>query len=154
MTKWVLASCAVASLVACDNSTSGGYTAGAVVQPDAAVSVHIAPATLFIGTPGPRACPSGVFSPSFALVITPFGSRNMSIENATFRLIDGSTVGGPSVTFPQPQLTRMFGTLVVVGSRTFNFSPAFSCPVKWPRAMVADVGLNDGQRVTASVTLQ
>jgi hypothetical protein len=154
MTRWVLAGCAVASLVACDTSTTGQYTAGGVVQPEVAVSVRIAPETFFIGTPGARACVAGVFSPSFALVVTPFGSRNVSVESATFRLIDGSTVGGSSVTFPQPQLTRMFGTLVVVGKRTFNFSPAFSCPTTWPRTMAAEVVLSDGERLTAGMALQ
>jgi hypothetical protein len=154
MTRWILAGCAVASLLACDTSGPGTYRAGGVLQPDVAATVQIAPETFFVGTPGARACSTGLFSPTFALVITPFGSRSASVESATFRLIDGSTIGGPSITFPQAQLTRMFGTLVIVQRRTFTFSPAFSCPTTWPHAMTADVVLSGGQRHSATMALQ
>jgi hypothetical protein len=154
MTRWTLAVCAIGSLLACDTSTPGTYTVGSVVRPDVAVSVQIAPETFFVGTPGAFACPGGVFSPAFALVITPFGAARPLVDSATFRLIDGSTVGGPSITFPRPELTRMFGTLVIAQRRTFAFSPAFGCPAAWPRAMTADVVMSDGQRFTASMALR
>jgi len=159
MTRCILAGCVVASLVACETSGPGyTSTAGAVFQPDVSVSVQFAPSTFFIGTPRVLACPAGIFSPSFALVITPQRATNQAIESATFKLIDGTTAGGPSVTFPQPQLTRMFGTTVIVDKRTFNFTPAFTCPLVLPRAMTADVVLSDGtpggRHVTATMAVE
>ncbi|HJZ76225.1 MAG TPA: hypothetical protein VKE51_31030 [Vicinamibacterales bacterium] len=153
MTRWILAGCAIASLVACDTSDTATLTSSSVLRPDVGANVLISPATFVIGTPVARACPGGVFSPAFALVITPVSSRNMSFRSATFRLIDGTTPG-PSVTFPQPQLTNMFGTLVISQPRTFNFAPAFACPTTLPRAMQAEVVMDDGQHLTASMTLQ
>ena len=153
MTRWILAGCAVAALVACDTSDTGTFKTTSVLRPDGAASVQFSPATFVIGPLVTRACSAGLFSPAFALVITPLSSRNMSISSATFRLIDGTTPG-PSVTFPQPQLTNMFGTLVITRPRTFNFAPAFACPTTLPRAMRADVVLEDGQQLTTSMGLQ
>ncbi|HMF97735.1 MAG TPA: hypothetical protein VKE96_25725 [Vicinamibacterales bacterium] len=153
MTRWILAGCAVAALVACDTSDTGTFKTTSVLRPDGAVSVQFSPATFVIGTPVTTACAAGLFSPAFALVITPLSSRNMSISSASFRLIDGTTPG-PSVTFPQPQLTNMFGTLVITRPRAFNFAPAFGCPTTVPRAMQADVVLDDGQQLTASMALR
>jgi len=143
MTRWILAGCIIASFVACDSSTTAPGIGGGVMVPDAALVAQIAPASFFIGTP--FACSGvGVFNPSFALVVTPLRSGSASIESATFQLIDGTTLGGPAVTFPQPRLTQMFGSTVIVQRRTFNFAPAFQCPVVVPLSMHADIVVNEG----------
>ncbi|HXI30117.1 MAG TPA: hypothetical protein VNG89_16885 [Vicinamibacterales bacterium] len=153
MTRWILACCAIGALVACDDSNTGHYTGRMALQPDAAVIAQISPQTFFVGTPGVLVCTGGFFSPSFTLVVTPGRPLNTSISSATFTLIDGSTRGGPSVTFPQPQLTRMFGTTVLASTRTFPFTPGFQCPTVLPVAMTADVTLDDGQRLTATMAV-
>jgi hypothetical protein len=54
-------------------------------------------------------------------------SRTVTMSSATVHLTDGTNVGGPSVTFPQPELTSLFGsTLIVAGTtRPFVFNPFF-----------------------------
>ena len=70
----------------------------------------------------------------------PFGSvhvaltataANLSVDRFTIQMIDGTNLGGPMVTFPQPQLRSMFGTTVLVPGRTsvFALQPSFGCPV-------------------------
>ncbi|HKB13206.1 MAG TPA: hypothetical protein VKD69_21225 [Vicinamibacterales bacterium] len=157
MARWILAGCMIAALVACDdnnNSDRARFTGGSVLGPEAGATVQISPQTFSIGTPFVRSCIGNFFRPSFVLVITPVVSRNQAIESATFRLIDGTTRGGPSVTFPQPVLTQMFGTVFLLGRRSFAFTPSFVCPVVPPLAMTADIMLTDGQRLTASMGMQ
>jgi hypothetical protein len=54
---------------------------------------------------------------------------SVRVDNVTIRLNDGSNLGGPMVTFPQPGLAAQFGTTVVAAGipRTFTFTPQFSC---------------------------
>jgi hypothetical protein len=40
----------------------------------------------------------------------------------TIRLIDGSNLGGPMLTFPQPQLSSQFGSTRVVAGATRAFT--------------------------------
>jgi hypothetical protein len=123
-----------------------------VFQPDTIATVFIAPEALVVST---QACSAAAsFSAPFTLVITPVRAINASVDSATFTLIDGSSLGGPSVTFPRPQLTQMFGTTVIGNRRTFDFAPTFRCPATWPRTIAADIQFDDGQRFTARLALQ
>ena len=68
---------------------------------------------------------------------------DMSVDNVTFRLITGESVGGPMITYPQPQLAGMFGTTAVAPKRVFRFPLEFGCNVHRPRSIAADVILID-----------
>jgi hypothetical protein len=67
------------------------------------------------------------------------------MDSVTLRLINGETVGGPTITFPTPDLNRMFGPTVVVGRRAFTFRPQFGCQVGRPQSIAVDVVLSDGK---------
>jgi hypothetical protein len=68
-----------------------------------------------------------------------------------FRLIDGSSLGGPMVTVPSANLGN---THIVAGtSRTFRVSPAFSFSGR-PQAVSVDVSCVDGHGVRHHATDQ
>src|SRR5262249_30254979 len=62
----------------------------------------------------------------FDIVVVP--SQQVDMMRLTLALIDGSHVGGPTITFPQAELNAQFGsTIVLPGTRTFTVQPAFTC---------------------------
>ena len=62
------------------------------------------------------------------LIVTT-SSINVFVDDVTVRMIDGTNLGGPMVTFGRPELNAQFGdTLVRAGtSRRFGFRSAFGC---------------------------
>jgi hypothetical protein len=131
---------------ACDNNNGVGRVSTA---PTAAAFVIVSPSLINLTALGGFNCPGQGFSPSFNLIVTASGS-SQSMSAATFTLIDGTTLGGPSITIPSPQLRSQFGSTVIVGgtSRTFAMNPIFSCPgipVVTPHSMRATVVLTDTQ---------
>jgi len=82
-------------------------------------------------------------------------STTMNLTHVTIRLIDGSTVGGPMVTFPQPALTTQFGTTRVLAgvARTFTFRPQFSCGARRPHHVEAQLALLDPAGAPHRVTV-
>ena len=56
-------------------------------------------------------------------------------------LIDGSTVGGPTITFPQAQLAGLFGSTVIVGTTRLTFNTQFTCGTRLPQSIAADIAL-------------
>jgi len=98
-----------------------------------------------IGSPGSVGVPSvtcvGLPPVTAASVIVTSVGTDFFIGNVTFRLIDGSSVGGPTVTFPSADLTRQFGnTLVPIGtSLPLNFVLGTGClPVQGVAVTVVD----------------
>ena len=98
-----------------------------------------------IGTPGSVGVSSvtcvGVPPVTAANVLVTSVGTNFLIGNVTFRLIDGSSVGGRTVTFPSADLTRQFGnTLVPIGtSRPLNFVLGVGClPIEGVAVTVVD----------------
>jgi hypothetical protein len=143
----------VVLLAGCDASSSHPNTSGDIgFRPSAAAQLQMTVAGP-LGVTSSACIPGNSFTPSLTLVITPQPSFNASIDSVTFHLIDGSAGGGSSITFPRPQLTQLFGTTVIVGTRSFPFVPPFVCPQVSLRAIDADVLLDDGRQLTASVTL-
>ena len=131
---------------ACDNNNGVGRISTA---PTVAAFVIVSPSLINLTALGGFNCPGQGFSPSFNLIVTANGSSR-SMSAATFTLIDGTTVGGPSVTVPSSQLSSQFGSTVIVGgtSRSFAMQPIFSCPgipIVTPQAMRATVVLADAQ---------
>jgi len=94
---------------------------------------------------------SPVFTTGFNLVI--FQERPSFLDQVTFHLLDGSNLGGPSVTFPRSELNGMFGSTLIVSSRAFAFRPQFACGLRQPRSLVADVVLIDGDGSSRNVTV-
>ena len=131
---------------ACDNNKGVGIITTA---PTAAAFVIVSPTLINLTALGGFNCPGHGISPSFTLFITSNGTAR-SMSAATFTLLDGTTVGGPSVTIPSPQLNQQFGSTIILAnqSRSFPMQPTFSCPgvpIPTPQAMNAVVKLVDSQ---------
>ena len=56
-------------------------------------------------------------------------ARTVDVQEVTIRLIDGSSLGGPMMSFPQPQLSSQFGSTRVVAGATKAFTlPCMAAP--------------------------
>ena len=80
----------------------------------------------------------------------------VTFNSFTVHLLSGENVGGPMVTYPQANLTRLFGsTLIVPGvSRSFVFQPPFVCTTLQPCKILADatfVDANGAPQTSSSV---
>src|SRR3989442_1571845 len=108
-----LASCA-------DTGQSGGATLSTLVSPTFTVGAQISPQRLPIANAVTIGCPL-VPTTNFDLIVLPSPFARVSVETVTLRLIDGTSVGGPMLTFPRARLNRMFGSTLVVARRVFTF---------------------------------
>ena len=130
--------------VALSNGPSS-FAAGATFSP-----------TLIPLTPlaGARCVSGFAFATSFHLVITT-GVHDLTIESATFQLIDGTHLGGPSVTIPSVDFATQ-PTLLFIragATRDFGLHANFGCFAGRPFSMRGDVFLFDqfGTRQTMRV---
>ena len=135
---------------ACDNNNGVGLIATA---PAVTAVATVSPSLINLTALGGFNCPGHGFAPSFFVIIDA-GARSQSMSAATFTLLDGTTVGGPSVTIPTMQLNSQFGPTIVLAntSRSFAMHPTFGCPVVTPHAMRATVNLVDPQGREQSLT--
>jgi hypothetical protein len=92
------------------------------------------------------------FTTNFSLVITA-SAVNVSVDRVTFHFIYVSGRVGPMITVPRPGLNPIFGSTLVVGSRTFAFQPVFGCDVIQPRSIAAEVVLVDSTGTARNVTV-
>jgi hypothetical protein len=150
----LLAALAVAS---CDDYHSNknnkpGVAFEPLLSPSPAITAHISPSPLPIVTIA-IGCPVLAFSTNFDLVIVSTGRNSLSVDHATFRLLDGTNVGGSIVTIPTSELNSMFGSTLVRGSRTFPFRPQFGCQTNRPIAIAGDIRLVDSSGVASNVTV-
>jgi hypothetical protein len=146
---------AIVLFTGCYNPSSGKYSNTLAFAPTSDVGSQVLfPSTLpIIVTPG-NACQAAreiAVATSFDIVVIPSSQSDVFMDSVTLRLIDGESVGS-SITFPTPDLNRMFGPTVVVGRRAFTFRPDFGCQVGRPRAIAVDVRLRDGKGNSQSVT--
>jgi hypothetical protein len=141
---FTLASCA-------DTGPSGGTTLSTLVSPTRTVSAQISPQSLPIANAVTLACPL-VPTIRFDLIILPSQSAPVSVESVTIRLIDGTSLGGPMLTFSTADLNLMFGPTLVVARRVFSFQAQFGCALRLPQSMVADVVVADGNGTTQTLT--
>jgi hypothetical protein len=135
--------CATLLLASCDN---GGNTLGVTVANplaprgiggSASTSVVIQPILTI------ASCPfTTLFTPQVTLRVGS-GSSTLLFDTVTFRLISGTSVGGPMVTFQRAGLVDLFGTTSIVGTRAFTFTPTFPCGFGRPTLLTADVALVD-----------
>src|SRR5216684_9297857 len=85
--------------------------------PTSAVSLQLFPQALPVATLSTVTCPLGQsLTIAFALVIVLPSHLDSSLDSVTVRLIDGSSTGGPAITFPRPGLNNMFGSTFLIGT--------------------------------------
>ena len=96
-----------------------------------------------------------VFDPSLHLVITS-GVNDVTFDSVTIHMIDGSNLGGPSVTVPRPELASRFGsTLIRAGTtRDFALRPDFGCVTVLPTALQTTAVVVDSGGVPQTVVLR
>jgi hypothetical protein len=140
---------AMVLLAGCYNSPPGKYSNTLTFAPTPTFGSQVLfPSTLpVIVIPG-NACQTAreiAIATSFDIVVIPSPQTDVFMDSVTLRLINGESVGGPSVTFPAPDLNRMFGPTVVVGRRAFTFRPQFGCQLGRPLSIAVDVVLSDGK---------
>jgi len=86
---------------------------------------------------------------------------NVTLSAVTIQMIDGTHLGGSPVTIPQPRLTSLFpSTLIVAGTvGVFSFSPIiFGCVTTLPTSVVVNATLTDqsgnSQQVSTTVSVR
>jgi hypothetical protein len=68
------------------------------------------------------------FAPSFRLILTA-GPLDLRVDHLTMRMLDGSNLGGPSITIPQSQFGGQTASMLIRAgaTREFLISPDFGC---------------------------
>ena len=96
-----------------------------------------------------------VFDPSLQLIITA-GVNDVTFDSVTIHMIDGSNLGGPSVTIPRPELATRFGsTLIRAGTtRDFALRPDFGCVTVLPATLRTTAVLVDSGGGPQTIVLQ
>jgi hypothetical protein len=76
----------------------------------------------------------------FDIVITAL--TPVDVDSVTIQMLDGTSLGGPMLTFPRPKLTERFGDLRVAAGipRRFGFEPQFPCGTSMT-SVLADIGV-------------
>jgi hypothetical protein len=101
-------------------------------------------------------CSSGgfAFAPSFHLVVTA-GARDLTLDHATIHMIDGTNLGGPSVTIPQSQFSARTPSLFIRAGSSRDFAVAlnFGCSTTRPRALAGNLFLFDSRGTTVALPI-
>ena len=143
---------AALAVTACDDAISRRGTSIAF-SPTPEIAAQFSPQILPFSLVTSSCAVSPVFTTGFNLLILQTRPGNSFLDQVTFHLLDGTNLGGPSITFPRSQLTGMFGSTLVVNSRAFSFRPQFACGLGRPRSLVADVVLIDGDGSSRNVSV-
>jgi len=152
MKKMMVLVLAAGVLVACDRTTNENTSI--VVAPTSAsgaIAVQLVPHSLPVGVVTTTPCAAvSAFPNGFDLVIVQTPPVTMSLDQLTLHMSDGSS----PITFPNQLLTTMFGSVLVVGTRTFDFQPQFVCGLTPPGSIIGTAVLKDaaGHTRTVSVT--
>ena len=107
-------------------------------------------------TPLSVGCARGAaFGTSFNLVLSA-GAHDVTLDSVTLHLIDGTNLGGPSVTIPSLDLSSQFGsTFIRAGTtRAFALHPTFGCLPFQPRLLRGNALVLDGQGMTQTLLLE
>jgi hypothetical protein len=144
----------------------GAITAGCYDMPehvpllngaDLRPGISLEPAPIRFAPLSAFPCTGGgfVFDPSFHLIVSA-GVRDVTLDSVTIHMIDGSNLGGPSVTIPQPQLATRFGsTLINAGTtRDFALRPDFGCIGRAPTALRGSALLLDNRQIPQTIVVQ
>ena len=141
---------AALAVTACDDAISKRGTSIAF-SPTPEIAAQFSPQFLSFGLVTSSCAVSPVFTTGFNLVI--FQERPSFLDQVALHLLDGTNVGGPSITFPRSQLNGMFGSTLVVNSRAFSFRPQFACGPGRPRSIRADIVLIDANGSSRNVSV-
>ncbi len=144
----------------------GLITAGCYDMPEHAPMVNAAdfrPGLSLEPTPITFIAPSGVpcplggfaFNPSFHLLVTA-GVQAVTLSSVTIHMIDGSNLGGPSITVPQPELAARFGSTLIAGGATRDFAlrPDFGCIARLPTALRSSALILDQRGIPQTIVVQ
>jgi hypothetical protein len=131
---------AALTLAACEDAKHVRDTSIAF-SPTPEIAAQFSPQFLSVGLVTSSCAVSPVFTTGFNLVI--FQEQPSFLDQVTLHLLDGTNMGGPSITFPRSQLNGMFGSTLVGGSRAFSFQPQFACGLGRPGSIRADIVLID-----------
>ena len=143
--------CATLTLASCTDTGQSGPTLSTLVSPTFTVGAQISPERLPLTAAVTIGCPL-LPTTRFDLIILPSQPARVSVESVTIRMIDGTSLGGPMLTFSRPDLIRLFASTEVVTRRVFTFNAQFGCAPRLPRSMAADVVVADGHGATQTVT--
>jgi len=96
-----------------------------------------------------------VFDPFFHLIINA-GVRDVTLDSVTIHMIDGSNLGGPSITIPQPELATRFGSTLINAGTTRNFAlrTDFGCVARLPTALRGSALVVDPRGVPQTLVVQ
>ncbi len=139
---------------ACHDGRLGGISVVGTASPfSAAATISLSPVGLV--PLGGFGCSGFVFGTSFNMIVVSSG-LDLRMDSLTVHMIDGTNLGGPSVTIPSSQLNAQFGTTLVRAgtSRVFPFNPVFGCAATRPLSIAGTVLLLDqrGTPQTVNVT--
>jgi hypothetical protein len=119
--------------------------------------ISLSPLPITFAPSGAFPCTGGgfAFAPSFHLIVSA-GVRDVTLDSVTIHMVDGSSLGGPSVTVPRPELTTRFGsTLINAGTaRDFALRPDFGCIGSAPTALRGTALLLDQRGIAQTAVVQ
>jgi len=133
------------AIAACDRPNRS-YSGVQVIGPTPTLAGAIVPQPLVLSPVAGARCPFLTpFTTAFDLVIDHQGGTDLFMEQVTFRLLDGSNVGGSPVLMSSADLAARLGSTRIRSRQTsrFGFTPQFGCSAFLPRSLRADVVLRD-----------
>jgi hypothetical protein len=140
-TAFLFAGVLTVSGAACAGDEAGRVTSTIVAAPAPKFGITVAPSPLaltLLPHTGVTLCLS--YSTTFDLIVQNRGPSDLLLSEATFRMIDGTALGGPMVPIPSGELTRRFGRPLIRRGTTrgFRFDERFGCGVRTPRSLGID----------------
>ena len=95
------------------------------------------------------------FATSFRLVVTA-GRSDLRMDRLTLQLLDGTSLGGPSVTIPSLEFARQPPSLFIRAgtTREFALQPRFGCFAGRPRSIRGDLFVFDGFGLAQTIVLE
>jgi hypothetical protein len=102
-------------------------------------------------------CPLGgvAFATPINLVVTA-GVQDLTLNSVTIHMIDGTNLGGPSITIPQPELSSRFGSTVIIAGSTRDFAlrADFGCIAVTPVVVTSSAVLTDRRGIQQTIVAQ
>jgi hypothetical protein len=145
ITRMALLFCGTLTIAAAACSDADTSSPMSLTVPNQTYGVTVAPSSLTLVPDSDPVRPSSclTFVASFDLVIHNFGTSDLFLDEATFQLIDGTTLGGPMIPIPSPDLNRRFGQLLIHKgrTRTFRFHERLGCGTRRPKVLRVDARL-------------